>query len=74
MAKAKSQTVASGKVDPTVQAGYNKANSGYQEGGTVAAARNYLNGVLNSKPKPFASTYEGQLSSIYDRIMNRDPF
>lgn len=47
---------------------------GYTPSASVQNALNYLNGVLESKPGAFQSSYEDQLNDIYDRIMNREKF
>lgn len=47
----------------------NQYSQGYQQSASVQAAQNYLNGLLNSKP-----VADAQLSSLYDRIMNREQF
>lgn len=47
----------------------NQYSQGYQQSGSVQAAQNYLNAVLNKKP-----VADTQLSQLYDRIMNREQF
>lgn len=47
----------------------NQYSQGYQQSGSVQAAQDYLNGVLNKKP-----VADAQLSQLYDRIMNREQF
>lgn len=44
-------------------------SQGYQASGSVQAAQNYLNNVLNSKP-----VADANLSALYDKIMNREQF
>jgi hypothetical protein len=44
-------------------------SQGYQQSGSVQAAQNYLNSVMNKKP-----VADANLSSLYDRIMNREQF
>jgi hypothetical protein len=44
-------------------------SQGYQASGSVQAAQNYLNNVLNNKP-----VADANLSALYDKIMNREQF
>lgn len=49
-------------------------SQGYQQSESVAAAQNYLNGVLSGKPGAYQNQYQNQLQQLYDQVMNRDPF
>lgn len=41
---------------------------------SVSTAQNYLNNVIANKPGSYQSKYTGQLSNLYDQLMNRGPF
>lgn len=47
---------------------------GYQASENVTAAQQYLQNVVNGKPGDYQSQYKGQLESLYNQVMNRDPF
>lgn len=47
---------------------------GYTASDSVNAAQQYLQSVVNGKPGDYQSQYQGQLESLYNQIMNRDPF
>ena len=47
---------------------------GYQASESVNAANQYLQNVINGKPGDYQSQYKGQLESLYNQVMNRDPF
>lgn len=47
----------------------NQYSQGYTASGSVQAAQDYLNGVLNKKP-----VADANLSALYDKIMNREEF
>jgi hypothetical protein len=49
-------------------------NSGYTPSQSVTAAQQYLNNVVSGKPGNYQSQYQGQLESLYNQVMNRDPF
>lgn len=49
-------------------------NSGYTPSQSVTAAQQYLNNVVSGKPGNYQSQYKGQLESLYNQVMNRDPF
>lgn len=49
-------------------------SQGYQASDAVNAAQQYLNNVVSGKPGDYQSQYQGQLESLYNQIMNRDPF
>lgn len=59
-------TVASGN---TANSKLNQYSMPYQQGASVQAAQQYLNGVLNNKP-----VADANLSALYDKIMNREQF
>lgn len=48
--------------------------NGYTPSGNVAAAQQYLQNVVSGKPGAYQSQYQGQLESLYNQVMNRDPF
>ena len=48
--------------------------NGYTPSGNVTAAQQYLQNVVNGKPGAYQSQYQGQLESLYNQVMNRDPF
>ncbi len=47
----------------------NQYGQGYRPSGSVQAAQDYLNGILNKRP-----VADAQLSQLYDQIMNREKF
>lgn len=47
----------------------NQYSQGYTASGSVQAAQDYLNGILNKKP-----VADANLSTLYDKIMNREEF
>ena len=47
---------------------------GYQASESVNAAQQYLQNVISGKPGDYQSQYKGQLESLYNQVMNRDPF
>ena len=47
---------------------------GYTPSESVNAAQQYLQSVINGKPGSYQSQYQGQLESLYNQVMNRDPF
>lgn len=47
---------------------------GYRPSESVNAAQQYLQSVINGKPGDYQSQYQGQLESLYNQVMNRDPF
>ena len=49
-------------------------SQGYQASDAVNAAQQYLQNVVNGKPGDYQSQYKGQLESLYNQVMNRDPF
>ena len=49
-------------------------SQGYKPSESVAAAQEYLNSILNSKPEAYQSQYQQNLDELYDRIMNREKF
>ena len=48
--------------------------SGYTPSQSVSAAQQYLQNVVSGKPGDYQSQYKGQLESLYNQVMNRDPF
>lgn len=46
----------------------------YTPGDNVVSAKNYLDQVIAQKPGAYQGKYTGQVSALYDRIMNRGPF
>ena len=56
-------------VSETTASKLGQYSQGYQQSGSVQAAQNYLNSVLNNKP-----VADANLSQLYDRIMNREQF
>lgn len=48
--------------------------SGYKPSQNVSAAQQYLQNVVSGKPGAYQSQYQGQLESLYNQVMNRDPF
>lgn len=48
--------------------------NGYVASDSVNAAQQYLQNVINGKPGDYQSQYQGQLESLYNQVMNRDPF
>ena len=56
-------------VSETTAGKLNQYSQGYQQSGSVQAAQNYLNNVLNNKP-----VADANLSALYDKIMNREQF
>lgn len=69
-----SRTDATGQVSGNTQANYNKYTGAYQESQTVRDAYNKLQQSINQKPGEFNSSYTDQLNTLYDQIMQRDPF
>lgn len=51
-----------------------KLGNGYTPSQSVAAAQQYLQNVVSGKPGNYQSQYQGQLESLYNQVMNRDPF
>lgn len=51
-----------------------RLSAGYTPSESVNAAQQYLNNVVNGKPGDYQSQYKGQLESLYNQVMNRDPF
>ena len=49
-------------------------STGYTPSESVSAAQQYLNSVIAGKPGDYQSQYKGQLESLYNQVMNRDPF
>lgn len=49
-------------------------STGYTPSESVNAAQQYLNSVIAGKPGDYQSQYKGQLESLYNQVMNRDPF
>lgn len=47
---------------------------GYRPSESVNAAQQYLQNVISGKPGDYQSQYKGQLESLYNQVMNRDPF
>ena len=47
---------------------------GYTPSQNVTAAQQYLQSVASGKPGDYQSQYKGQLESLYNQVMNRDPF
>lgn len=47
---------------------------GYKPSESVSAAQQYLQNVVSGKPGAYQSQYKGQLESLYNQVMNRDPF
>lgn len=47
---------------------------GYTASDSVNAAQQYLQNVVNGKPGDYKSQYQGQLESLYNQVMNREPF
>lgn len=50
------------------------ATQKYVASDNVAAAQNYLQGIIDNKPGAYQSKYTDQLQGLYDRIMNREKF
>lgn len=48
--------------------------AGYTPSQNVTAAQQYLQSVVSGKPGDYQSQYKGQLESLYNQIMNRNPF
>lgn len=48
--------------------------NGYVASDSVNAAQQYLQSVINGKPGDYQSQYKGQLESLYNQVMNREPF
>lgn len=69
-----STTEYNGAVDPLIQAGYDKYKGEYTPSGSVTAAYNALQKVLNNKPGEFSSEYTAKLEGLYDQILNRPEF
>lgn len=65
---------ASGKVDAATQARYDKYNKEYQQGQSVTDAYQNMVSINNNKPNDYMSSYQGQLDSLFDKIVNRDKF
>lgn len=65
---------ASGQVSGNTQANYDKYTGAYQESQNVTDAYNKLQQSINQKPGEFNSSYTDQLNTLYDQIMQRDPF
>lgn len=49
-------------------------SAGYTPSQNVTAAQQYLQSVVSGKPGDYQSQYKGQLESLYNQVMNRDPF
>lgn len=49
-------------------------SGGYTPSESVTAAQQYLQNVVSGKPGDYQSQYQGQLESLYNQVMNRDPF
>lgn len=47
---------------------------GYKPSESVSAAQQYLQNVVSGKPGAYQSQYKGQLESLYNQVMKRDPF
>lgn len=58
----------------TTQNKLGEYSQGYAASDSVNAAQQYLQSVINGKPGDYQSQYQGQLESLYNQIMNRDPF
>ena len=52
----------------------NYYSQGYQPSQSVAAAQNYLQGVINQRPGEYKSPYSGQITDLYNQILNRPKF
>lgn len=48
--------------------------NGYTPSQRVTDAQTYLDQIKNSRPGDYQSSYSGQLESIYNKIINREPF
>lgn len=48
--------------------------NGYTSSQRVTDAQTYLDQIKNSRPGDYQSSYSGQLESIYNKIINREPF
>ena len=56
------------------QAGLSQYGQRYQMSDAVSQAKDYLEGVMSSKPGEYSSNYAGQIQSLYNQIMNRPEF
>lgn len=61
-------------ISQTTRDNLNYYGQGYEPSENVKAARDYLDNVIKNRPKDFQSSYQGQISSLYDQIMNRPKF
>lgn len=49
-------------------------SQGYKPSESVTAAQQYLQNVINGKPGAWQSPYKNQLESLYNQVMNQQPF
>lgn len=69
-----SVTNATGTVDANTQANYDKYTGEYIQSQNVTDAYQKLQDLINNKPGDFNSPYTDQLNTLYNQIMQRDPF
>ena len=60
-------------ISPDTDQALNKYGT-YTPSASVNAAQNYLSQVQSSKPGGYVSKWEGQITDIYNKIVNRDKF
>lgn len=60
-------------ISPDTDQALNKYGT-YTPSASVTAAQNYLSQVQSSKPGGYVSKWEGQITDIYNKIVNRDKF
>ena len=60
-------------ISPDTDQALNKYST-YTPSASVNAAQNYLSQVQSSKPGGYVSKWEGQITDIYNKIVNRDKF
>ena len=61
-------------VSQNTQNNLNQYSAGYTPSATVNQAQQYLNNVLGGRPGAYQSAYAGDLSSLYNQIMNQPDF